>query len=81
MMKTAAIVSLVLVTVSAKSKAPPMTPAPRLLDEFATGFMMEDGDMRAAAPECRDSLGWVYYNGHCYMFTRYQVPGNLSPSY
>ena len=27
----------------------------------------------AAAPECRESLGWVYYNGHCYMFTSYHV--------
>ena len=28
---------------------------------------------RAAAPECKDGLGWVYYNGHCYMFTSYHV--------
>ena len=49
------------------------SPAPRLLDQFATGFMMEDGMQRAAAPECKDGLGWVYYNGHCYMFTSYHV--------
>merc|ERR1719219_118691 len=42
--------------------------APRVLDQFATGFMMEDGNMRAAAPEC-EGLGWVYYDGHCYLFT------------
>ena len=27
----------------------------------------------AAAPECTGSLGWVYYNGFCYMFTSYHV--------
>ena len=48
-----------------------MSPAPRLLDQFATGFMLEDGNQRAAAPECKEGLGWVYYNGHCYMFTRF----------
>merc|ERR1719419_1182519 len=46
-------------------------PAPRVLDEFSVGFMMEDGVKTAAAPECRDGLGWVYYNGHCYLFTSY----------
>ena len=25
--------------------------------------------MRGAAPECA-GLGWVYYNGHCYLFDR-----------
>ena len=35
------------------------------------GFMMEDGNMRGAAPECA-GLGWVYYNGHCYLFDRYR---------
>ena len=30
---------------------------------------MEDGNMRGAAPECA-GLGWVYYNGHCYLFDR-----------
>ena len=49
-----------------------VSPAPRLLDQFATGFMLEDGKQRAAAPECKGGLGWVYYNGHCYMFTRFQ---------
>ena len=33
------------------------------------GFMMEDGNMRGAAPECA-GLGWVYFNGHCYLFDR-----------
>ena len=42
----------------------------RFLDQFSTGFMMEDGARAAAAPECKDGLGWVYYNGHCYLFTR-----------
>ena len=27
----------------------------------------------AAAPECTGSLGWVYNNGYCYMFTSYHV--------
>ena len=44
--------------------------APRHLDQFATGWMMEDGNMRGAAPEC-GGLGWVYHNGHCYLFDRY----------
>ena len=44
--------------------------APRFLDQFSTGFMMEDGARAAAAPECKDGLGWIYYNGHCYLFTR-----------
>jgi len=52
---------------------PSMTPAPRFLDQFSTGFMMEDGVKKGAAPECKDGLGWVYYNGHCYMFTSYHV--------
>ena len=44
--------------------------APRHLDKFSTGFMMEDGNMRGAAPEC-GGLGWVYHNGHCYLFDRF----------
>ena len=51
--------------------------APRHLDEFSTGFMMEDGNMRGAAPEC-GGLGWVYHNGHCYLFDRYSVLQNYS---
>jgi hypothetical protein len=35
--------------------------------------MVEDGQTRAAAPECRDALGWVYHEGYCYMFTSYHV--------
>ena len=47
------------------------SPAARLLDEFSTGSMLEDGVKTAAAPECRDGLGWVYHSGHCYLFTSY----------
>jgi len=57
---------------SAKQTAKELVP--RQLDEFATGTMMEDGNMRAAAPECRGQLGWVYHNGFCYMFTSYHTP-------
>jgi len=41
------------------------------LDEFATNTMKEDGQMRAAAPECKGQLGWVYHKNFCYMFTSY----------
>ena len=27
--------------------------------------------MRAAAPECKGQLGWVYHKNFCYMFTSY----------
>ena len=56
--------------------ADPMTAVqlqPRELDQFSTGFMIEDGKTRGAAPECKDELGWVYHNGFCYMFTSYHV--------
>ena len=33
--------------------------------------MRENGQVRAAAPECKGQLGWVYHNGFCYMFTSY----------
>lgn len=33
--------------------------------------MLEDGKLKAAAPECRFGLGWVYYKAHCYLFTSY----------
>ena len=71
MMKCVSVLTLIITAVSAAS--PPITPAPRLLDKFSTGYMMEDGVRKGAAPECKDSLGWVYYNGHCYMFTRSPV--------
>ena len=29
--------------------------------------------LNAAAPQCTGSLGWVYNNGYCYMFTSYHV--------
>ena len=41
------------------------------MDEFATNTMKEDGQMRAAAPECKGQLGWVYHKNFCYMFTSY----------
>merc|ERR1712012_930341 len=44
---------------------------PRELDEFATNTMRENGQVRAAAPECKGQLGWVYHKGFCYMFTSY----------
>ena len=47
--------------------------APRLLDVYSTGRMKEDGVLKAAAPECKGQLGWVYHNGHCYMFTSYHL--------
>jgi len=47
--------------------------APRHLDSFSTGYMLEDSQMRQAAPECKDGLGWVYHEGHCYLFTSYHV--------
>ena len=33
--------------------------------------MRENGQVRAAAPECKGQLGWVYHKGFCYMFTSY----------
>merc|ERR1712156_253349 len=47
--------------------------APRHLDVFSTGRMKEDGVLKAAAPECKGQLGWVYHNGHCYLFTSYHL--------
>ena len=43
----------------------------REIDEFSKGMMKENGQMRAAAPECKGQLGWVYHKGFCYMFTSY----------
>merc|ERR1719500_2132234 len=63
--------AVLLLATASQAAGPPMTMRPRLLDQFATGHMMEDGVMREAAPECRGQLGWVYYNGHCYMFSSY----------
>ncbi len=36
--------------------------------------MVENGVMKAAAPECRPELGWIYHKGFCYMFTSYHTP-------
>ena len=38
---------------------------------FFTIQMLEDGMLRAAAPECRYGPGWIYWNGHCYQYTSY----------
>ena len=35
--------------------------------------MVEDGETKAAAPECKNGLGWVYNAGYCYMFTSFHV--------
>merc|ERR1719410_3049086 len=67
------VLTLFMTGVAVSAKTPGMTPAPRFLDQFSTGYMMEDGVRAQAAPECKDGLGWVYYNGHCYMFTSYHV--------
>jgi len=42
-------------------------------DQFSTGYMMGDGNMRGAAPEC-GGLEWVYHNGHCYLFDSVHTP-------
>lgn len=70
-MKTFILSSLAVATVS--SAFAPMSRAQRFLDIFSTNSMIEDGVKTAAAPECKDGLGWVYYNNHCYMFTSYHV--------
>ena len=39
--------------------------------------MVEDGQTRTAAPECLfddGQLGWVYWNGHCYLFASFHTP-------
>merc|ERR1711992_331262 len=48
----------------------------RELDAFATNTMRENGQVRAAAPECKGQLGWVYHKGFCYMFTSYHETFN-----
>ena len=35
--------------------------------------MIGDGNRRAAAPECRGQMGWIYHDGFCYMFTSYHT--------
>ena len=46
-------------------------------NEFFLGQMTEEIEgvptTTAAAPQCTGSLGWVYNNGYCYMFTSYHV--------
>ena len=46
---------------------------PRELDSFSKGQMKEDGVLKAAAPQRDSQLGWVYHNGHFYMFTSYHL--------
>lgn len=36
--------------------------------------MVEDGQTRAAAPECPGGLGWIYYSGACYIFSSVHTP-------
>ena len=36
--------------------------------------MVEDGQTRAAAPECKGQMGWIYHKNFCYMFTSYHTP-------
>ncbi len=43
----------------------------REIDEFSKEYMRENGKLRAAAPQCKGQLGWVYHKGFCYMFTSY----------
>ena len=43
------------------------------MNSSATLFLQEDGKMREAAPQCTDGLGWVYFKGHCYMFTSWHL--------
>ena len=66
---SAILLLLVSASTSSNSSSSATSSSPRQLDSFSTGFMMEDGQQSRAAPECRPGLGWVYYSGHCYMFT------------
>ena len=68
-MKT--LVILAFITVVTASRVKDERIVPRELDEYATNTMKENGQIRAAAPECKGQLGWVYHNGYCYMFTSY----------
>ena len=43
---------------------------PELSESFQ---MLEDNVLKAAAPECRFGLGWVYHKGFCYLFTSYHT--------
>merc|ERR1712183_732018 len=47
-------VTLVLVCAASAQDFSEMSRAPRFLDQFSTGFMMEDGARAAAAPECKE---------------------------
>ena len=68
-MKT--LVILAFITVVTASRVKDERIRPRELDEYATNTMKENGQIRAAAPECKGQLGWVYHKGFCYMFTSY----------
>jgi len=72
MNKTILIFATFVALCTAKSNSTPDERiVPRELDAFATNTMRENGQVRAAAPECKGQLGWVYHNGFCYMFTSY----------
>jgi len=58
---------------AAVTVTPPKTRVQRVLDQYAVGTMLEEGKKVAAAPECKFGLGWVYYDGHCYLFTSYHI--------
>ena len=71
-MKTSALIVALLAFVSGNPPNPVVTNLlPRTIDEFSTKMMKENGVLKAAAPECKGQLGWVYFKGHCYMFTSY----------
>ena len=70
---SAILLLLVSASTSSNSSSSATSSTPRQLDSFSTGFMMEDGQQSRAAPECREGLGWVYYSGHCYMFTSFHA--------
>jgi len=65
---------VIFVTINSAAMVHGNQTAERYLDPIAKrmgGQMLEDGKLRAAAPECRYGPGWIYWNGHCYQFTSY----------
>jgi len=62
---------LLIISTAMARQSQPVTIRPRFYDQFTTGEKLEDGVMTKAAPECRDQMGWVYFKGHCYMFSSY----------
>ena len=39
--------------------------------------MLENGERRGAAPECREELGWIYQGGRCYMITSFAYTDDI----